>query len=762
MIETPRAEGTVRAPASEGSPGGLVRRHFGHLPALDGLRGVAVIAVLLFHGGMPWASGGFLGVDIFFVLSGFLITSLLLEERSGSGTIALSAFWIRRARRLLPALFLLVAGAALFTWTVSSPEAYARIRGDVFATLAYFANWHFIASQASYFARTGDPSPLAHTWSLAIEEQFYVVWPLLLLLVCRGRRPLLRTGVVAAAGLVASAAAMAVVFHPGADPSRAYYGTDTRAHVIMMGALLAVVVARLRRTGGFRSERANRVLGDGAAFLAVPAAAVVVIAVRAAQGTDAWVYRGGLVGVSAAVAVIIAAINLRPRSVVPFLLSWSPLRFAGRISYGVYLYHWPLFLVLNHARTGLYGAQLLAVRVGATAAVATVSFYAVEQPIRRGALRRWRAATALPAAIGATVAATVAATTVPAATAADVVAATPARSTAVTSGTTPSGLRTSRPPLAPGQPLKVMFVGDSVAETLGVGLVSPARQYGIRLDDQGTLGCGVVRGGPYRYFGAIDQELAQCETWPSHFQYLVSTHDPDVVFLVAGRWEVMDRVHNGVWTNIEDPAFASYVQSELQRAVTILSSRGAIVALATAPYYLRGERPDGGRWPEDDPARVDAFNRVVRAVAAANPTKVALIDLGGHTAIGDKYTPYIDGIEMRYDGVHFTPAADRWLAPWLLPQLAALGPAVSASATSTTTTYPSSSYAYYHSTTTTYRSTYHYYSTTTTTYRSSYRTTTTTVRSTSTTYATTSTTAYRSTTTTLYRPTSTTTATTVG
>ena len=685
----------------------------GHLPGLDGIRGVAVLSVLLFHGGVSWAPGGFLGVDVFFVLSGFLITSLLIEEWGRTGAVGLGGFWVRRARRLLPGLLVLVAGAAVYAWLIASPEALAGIRHDVFATLAYFANWHFIASQASYFARTGDPSPLAHTWSLAIEEQFYVVWPLLVLAVLRGRRPLGRLALLAAAGLVASATAMAVVYRPDADPSRVYYGTDTRSHVIMAGALLAVGLAAWRRRvagreadpaprpatagriGGWLRRRTGPDLfdqdavdaqagGSGGAgargragrmalgAAAVPAAAAVLWAMGVAQGTDAWVYRGGLVAVAAGVAVVIAAVAIVPASPVPWLLSRSPLRFVGRISYGMYLYHWPLFLVLDHARTGLLGPRLLAVRLAATSAASVVSYYLVEQPIRRGALRRWRAAAALPFGVATVATGTLAATTLPvlSAAAVPIVARTHTSVPARASGT----VRIVRPPIPAGAPVKVMVVGDSVAETLAAGLNTPARKMGIDFLNEGTLGCGVVRGGPYEYFGATHPDLPECTTWPQRWAGLIRSHDPDVVFMVVGRWEVMDRVHNGAWTRVGDPAFDAYLENELNTAVDVLTARGATLALATAPYYLRGERPDGGRWPEDDPARVDAFNKLIRDVAARHPQSVAIIDLGGHTSVGGRYTPYIDGIEMRYDGVHFTPLADRWLAPWLLPQLLALAP----------------------------------------------------------------------------------------
>ena len=220
-----------------------------HLPALNGLRALAVIGVVAYHLQLGWASGGYLGVDLFFVLSGFLITSLLLEEWVGTGRVSLAAFWGRRAKRLLPALFLVVAALALYlvlNRLLGGPGANGLLdlpglRGDAISTLLYVNNWHSIYAGQSYFAQFSTPSPLQHTWSLAIEEQFYLVWPLVLLLVLRvAPRMWRRTGVMVTVVLgVASSVLMALLFHPGSDPSRIYYGTDTRLFDLMAGASIA-------------------------------------------------------------------------------------------------------------------------------------------------------------------------------------------------------------------------------------------------------------------------------------------------------------------------------------------------------------------------------------------------------------------------------------------------------------------------------------------------------------------------------------------
>ena len=206
---------------------------------MDGLRGVALLGVLLFHANGV-IKGGFLGVDLFFVLSGFLITRLLLAEERTTGSIDLRAFWLRRAKRLFPALLVLMPAIALFAHFVARAEEGRAIRADALATLAYFANWRAILSDKSYWELFQSPSPLEHTWSLSIEEQFYVVWPVVVLLVLRryGARALL--GVVL--GLAALSILATLVLFDSERTARVYYGTDTRAAAILGGAALAIVV----------------------------------------------------------------------------------------------------------------------------------------------------------------------------------------------------------------------------------------------------------------------------------------------------------------------------------------------------------------------------------------------------------------------------------------------------------------------------------------------------------------------------------------
>ncbi len=653
------------------------RRRLEHLPALDGLRGLSVIAVLLFHGGVGWATGGFLGVDVFFVLSGFLITRLLLGEQRATGSIGLGRFWSRRARRLLPALLLVVAavGAA---GALFDPSAQVSLRGDALASLAYVANWRFVAAGADYFGRTAADSPLQHLWSLSIEEQFYVVWPVVVLGLARLRRVATWVGIVAGLGAAASAATMVLLHQSGDDPSRVYYGTDTRIHTVLLGAALAAAVAvREGRTEGPSAVRWPTPVRLLLGLVAAVAAVDLVAAVALAQGDQSWLYEGGLPLVSVAAAILIAHVVLLPRGAVASVLRMAPLAYVGQLSYGLYLWHWPLFLVLTGARTGLSGPALLALRLVATFAVAFASYELLEQPIRTGQLLRgWWSRLAVPVAAAAAVAAVLVGTP----TVADqggsddevAAAALSASSPGPTVPASPSG-----PPIrnrAPGAPLKVLVLGDSIGLTLAEGLVKPAAAVNIVMKQATVLGCGVVRGGPLRYVGEEQLEPAACPTWPSHWSAAVEAEDPDVALVVLGRWEVVDRFWQGRWTHLGDPEYDRYVQGELEQAVATAARKGARVALATAAYCFRGERPDGGTWPEDEPMRVDRMNQLVRTVAARQPSLVTVVDVGAKTAKDGAYTRSLDGVQLRYDGVHFTRGGARWLAPWLLPQLEALAP----------------------------------------------------------------------------------------
>jgi peptidoglycan/LPS O-acetylase OafA/YrhL len=356
---------------------------------LDGVRAIAVIAVVLYHADVAWMPGGFLGVDVFFVLSGFLITSLLLVELDRTGRLDFRAFYLRRARRLLPALFAMLGVTAVLVATVAYDGA-AAFRRDLPGALLYYANWLAIITDTSYFEFIGRPPMLKHLWSLAVEEQFYLIWPAVVLLLHRWRGAR-AVGWVALGGALLSTVAMTmgsvIGDMPGAnDPSRLYFGTDTHAMGVLLGAALAVVW-RPGRTAPVLAPQARAVITAAG----VVGLGLLVLAFTRIGEFSTFLYRGGFLVVAAVSVVVVAAAAHRG---VPFgrWIGVPPMRWIGERSYGIYLWHWPLFLV---TRPGidlpLQGLPALVLRIVLLLGVAELSYRYLEMPVRRGALgRAWQ------------------------------------------------------------------------------------------------------------------------------------------------------------------------------------------------------------------------------------------------------------------------------------------------------------------------------------------------------------------------------------
>ena len=677
---------------------------FGFVPALDGLRAIAVFGVMLFHGGAPGVGGGFLGVNVFFVLSGFLITSLLLGEWTTRLTIRLGEFWARRARRLLPALLVLLVGVAVYAKVFASPGQFPNLRLDTLSSLFYVANWHFIFAGTSYFDQTVT-SPLAHMWSLAIEEQFYIVWPPVVLVLLRlgaKLRPSRRLWPVlgvAVAGALGSAVWMRYLFLHGASITRLYEGTDTRSQDILVGAVLATAMAMWararpalaedprpttpRRRGPSLKPIAAWEIGSPAlrGFLQVIGFAALATGAylwSRITGPSGWLFEGGFFAFAILVALVIFCVVTAQAAPLSRALGNRVFRYLGKISYGTYLWHYPLFALFSAERVHLYGLPLLAVRIGATLLVATGSYYLVEQPIRRGRVRsftEWRAWLLTSFAFLGVVSVTVA-TTLPTAAGAVDTSRIPA----------PSGAAYT------GHPVSVTLFGDSLAFTAGFALATPgvAGPYDVQFHAGGLLGCGImvasdqiVQGNPVRAYSACNPSAPASEQWPAIWTRWLATSRPNVVLLMAGRWEVADQIIDGQDLHIGEPAFDSILHADLERAVAVATSTGAYLVLLTAPCTSSGEQPNGQPWPEDSSSRRLLYDQILRQVAAEHPNNVEVDDFGAQVCPGGTFTTTVDGVTIRLaDGVHFpgTPGgtvpvlpAAKWLAWKLFPEAVRVG-----------------------------------------------------------------------------------------
>ncbi len=349
-------------------------------PGLDGIRAIAVLGVVAYHLDLGWAQGGLLGVGVFFVLSGYLITDLLVAEFRRTRGVGLSKFWLRRARRLLPALFVMLFVTVVWA-TLFDRAQLSSLRSDLLPAIFYYSNWWYIFDHVSYFAQFGPPAVLGHLWSLAIEEQFYLVWPLVLLVALRwvkDKRLLIASALVLAAG---SAIEMGFLYSPVADPTRVYEGTDTRAFALLIGAALALAWPRDRTVAPITAGARKLIDGVGLAALA----GIFVLYWQTSQ-YDPFVYQGGMVLLSVLTALLIAAC-VHPGARIGRLLGVGPLRWTGERSYGMYLWQLPVIVLTTpqgaHANTLRDILQVAAIFV-----VSALSWRYVEQPVRRGAIGR--------------------------------------------------------------------------------------------------------------------------------------------------------------------------------------------------------------------------------------------------------------------------------------------------------------------------------------------------------------------------------------
>jgi peptidoglycan/LPS O-acetylase OafA/YrhL len=623
--------------------------------------------VLLYHGyGGDLFKGSFLAVSTFFTLSGFLITSLLLTEQSRSGGIALSSFYARRLRRLLPASAAIL-GAVMLTAFFTNEGWERSLGGDVFAAGLHVANWRFIANDFAYGDLfNSDPPLVLHFWSLAIEEQFYWVFPL----ITAGALYLFRGSLKAYTGVMAGliGCSLLLTLFYADNGTVVYYATPIRGGEILMGGLFAVLVAR----GFFLSTRrwAPWIAGIGVVVLA--SQLLMWWFVTQSDPSLKW---GGLLAYSFTSGLLVLSANVD--GPVRRLMSFEPLRLLGVVSYGVYLFHWPLFLLMSPERVdgwlkvvGLGSLQprtwkLMILRLVVVLVLAAVSYRWFESPIRRG--RRPKRLNPQLFAIGGVVGVLVLAVAVP---------------------------KISEPPIDPftsyihaidgADPSSLtagsrvgVLIGDSTMVKTAAGLTEWGKHYkDVQVFKGGSAenGCSVGDEGSVRYRGQeMPLRVDPCSLWRSRlFKDINDDRDRygrvDFAVVLSGPWDVADRRIPGSdeWVHIGEKGYDDYLRKEMEDVIDAVASEGMTVVWLTSPDldWHQLDPPVDERPPEFDPARMALYNDMIRELAAQHEG-VVVVDLAAHAAeLGPEKMA-----ELRFDGVHFDDAGALEIAQWLGPEI---------------------------------------------------------------------------------------------
>lgn len=613
-----------------------------HVAALDGLRGVAIAGVVAFHAG--FLRGGFLGVDLFFVLSGFLIAGVLLREHDATGRISLRNFWTRRARRLVPAVLVLVAVVQVWARTRALPAELPVVNGQSAAALLYASNWYNIFADIGYWSDGLSRSPLNHLWSLAIEEQFYVLFPLLFvsLLAARASGKTALTVIIALAALSLCVTPLLFAI---AGANRAYFGTDARMGAILVGAALALALHNRTRAmfsastpvGGDSSGVPLVVDTWATATLPEVVGWAVLVALWAfATTASASLYRGALALHALASGAIIASVVLAPTTLIARTLRWRPLVWLGERSYSLYLWHWPLLVLLTPAATGLKGASLVATTIAAITLATVVSYELVEAPIRYSRLRGGRlvASMGLPAACLAT-------------------------SALFFQPAPPPQFGNDTLFTAGRGGIHLIVVGDSWARNLGVALAEADSTHRTTIVNLGKGGCGIADAKRQRTADKGDFDTSpDCLTWHVMWPSVVQAVRPEAAILMAGTWDqaLQDFDGTGAFVGACDATFRARYALQLDTAMAVLGARGAMVFIMT----VRDNDARDGSGP-------DCMNTVLHEAVTRNAAKrVRLLDQYAQLCAAHVCADTANGVSVYDPSGHLAPAAQRRIATWVL------------------------------------------------------------------------------------------------
>ncbi|PWJ25283.1 peptidoglycan/LPS O-acetylase OafA/YrhL [Branchiibius hedensis] len=636
-------------------------RSLRYRPALDGIRGVAVLAVVVYHLNNRWLPGGWLGVDVFFVLSGFLICSLLLAEYRRRQSIDLIGFWLARARRLLPGLLLVVAAVLVLSRLWAEPSRRVPIAWDGLATVLYVSNWRLLLSDDAYFGSTlGMPSPLRHTWSLAIEEQFYLVFPLLLVAILAvtwrlsPRRPRLPATAVFVVLATASAVWMAVQYVPGTEPTRVYYSTATRAFELLIGAVAGIWWGPHefgRRSGASTMpRRVDPWLGR----IGILAAILVLSAFALADETATWIFRGGLVLLCLLIVFPVSAGAAVLSTPIQRALAFEPLRWLGTVSYSLYLWHWPVIVFLTRDRLGLPPLVVAIIQFSLSLAIAYCSYRFIEQPIRKGGLR---ALVPAQPQIGRVIAWC----SVPALAIGMVALGRSSSDALAVSG--PQITYTKPAPPASGPPVRVSVIGNSVPYSLYVYF--PAGQIPtLTVQAVSNFGCEPWAGKRI-IDGSVQPALAECPQWQNTWPDQLAAQNPQTVIYPVSQAFVNDFQVDGHPVDFGTPAHDAFIKSSLDHVASGAAHAGAhrFVLLNLSCHRMPNASGNSELTAVNDDAKVQHVNSV--AATWARQHDVQVLDL--YTFLcSDGYRDVINGQPLWQDGLHFTaqsaPIVWRWIA----------------------------------------------------------------------------------------------------
>ncbi len=639
----------------------------GYEPSLDGIRAFSVIAVMLYHANIAWLPGGFLGVEVFFVVSGFLITSLLIEEHESTQRIDLKQFWIRRARRLLPALFVMLCATAIcvaFYATDSAPD----FRRDVLPSLGYFSNWwQILAVDTPYFAASSLPV-LRHLWSLAVEEQWYLIWPLLFIFVfgAKWMRPKI-SGVLLllCSGAIMFATALRFVQDDETRTNFLYLSTITRSSGLLLGAAVALLWRPWRKTSPSSWWKSS--VADA---LAVASIAVIGVLMATVHVADARLYQGGLAVTTIASAVIIAVV-MRPNGLfVKKFFSQELFVKIGRRSYGLYLWHWPIFVITRARDSG----NRLAVALALTIIINEFVYQYVEIPTRQGALGKWwrnrqqlsAMHRRLPLLIAAAVVASLGITGVKVVgieardlsidtSTANVIFSVP---TTVASASSLPAASTTSTTIAK-LPRKLVIVGDSQAHSLAINKPSGIEETFVitngSIDGCGVYDRGVGVGGTN---GNFRRNFANCVGFEKKWAKSATTARADVALVVIGAWEVLDLKINGFTFAVKTSPADTIFRTQMKRGIDALRSTGATVALLEVAC-MRPVDSKGGPVPalpqRGDDTRTKHLNDLLREIAAPEDDGVFFVSGPKEWCSDPKIST---SLSYRWDGVHaYKPGA---------------------------------------------------------------------------------------------------------